>query len=438
MKSNNKFLIIIFFIVFLCLPLAGCYDSTEIDEEVYALAIGVDKGVSNMIRVTVQYATYKEGGGSQGSGGGGGDSSGGENKADSGEVDGTIVSTVEAPSLLEGINFFNLSSNRQISLFHAKMLVISEEYAREGVMSYIESLARYREIRESMRVVVCRGTAEEFIKESSDFIGTNMSKGMELGFYQSRNTGYFPDIFFHDFYSALLSPYGQPVAIYAGVNRFDQLAEPGGNGPALRTETDIKPGQIPRKGGSKSELFGTAVFDGDKMVGALFKDETRFYLMAVGKLHWGVFSLEDKRNPGYVYIIEIANSRKPEIRVRFAEGIPVIDLKLKLEADIVSIQSRIDYESLSLIGELEKSAEEYFREGIKKTIEKTQNELNSDIFFFGKKASGSFRTIQELENYNWLKHYREAEVNVDVDVKLRRTGFLFETAPVRSASSAKN
>jgi spore germination protein KC len=44
-----------------------------------------------------------------------------------------VVSTVEAPSLLEGINLLNAAVNRQVSLMHAKMLVFSEEYAREGV-----------------------------------------------------------------------------------------------------------------------------------------------------------------------------------------------------------------------------------------------------------------------------------------------------------------
>ncbi len=57
-----KYCLIFVLIIIVCLPMAGCYDAIEIDEEVYTLAIGVDKGVNNMIRVTFQYATYKEGG----------------------------------------------------------------------------------------------------------------------------------------------------------------------------------------------------------------------------------------------------------------------------------------------------------------------------------------------------------------------------------------
>jgi len=433
MTKAYRFLASLLMALFFCLPLNGCYDSIEIDEEVYALAVGIDKGVSNIIRVTVQYATYKDGGGGSG-GGGGGESGGGGGGEESGEVNGTVVSTVEASSLLEGISMLNLSSNRQISLYHTKMLVFAEDYAREGVIRYVEPLARYREVRESMRVVVCKGSAEEFIKKSSDFIGANAAKGMEMSFYQSQNTGYFPDVFFHDFYSSLISPYGQCTAIYAGVNEFKQLDSQEKEKPELYTDVDLEPSQIPRKGGSKSEFFGTAVFDGDKMVGYLLQNETRFYLIAIGKFKWGVFTFEDKRSPGDVYILEITSSKRPETKVRFEEGMPVIDLKISLEAELISNQSRIGYEALDNLAEMEIEVKKYFRDGIKRTIEKTQQEWNSDIFFFGKKAAAQFRTIQDMEDYNWLKHYQDAEVHVDVDVKVRRSGFLYKTMPIQSTS----
>jgi len=438
MQKVHRFFFAFLIAMFFSLSLSGCYDSTEIDEEVYALAVGVDKGVSNIIRVTIQYATYKDGGGGQKSGGGGnGESAGGGKEEESGEVDGTVVATVEAPSLLEAINMLNLSSNRQISLFHTKMLVFSEDYAREGVMRYVEPLARYRQVRDSMRVVVCQGTAEEFIKKGSDYVGANMSKGMELSFYQSQNTGYFPDVFFHDFYASVLSPYGQSTAIYAGVNDFKQLEVPTNRELKLVTDLDMKPGQIPRKGGSKSEFFGTAVFDGDKMVGYLLQNETRFYLIATGKFQWGTFTFKDPQSPNYAFLLEITNSRKPEVEFRFEEGVPVIDLKIGLEAELVSSQSRINYEDLDRIAELETEVEKYFCDGIKRTIDKTQQEWNSDIFFFGKKAAAQFRTIQEMESYNWLQHYHQAEVNVDVDVKIRRSGFLFKAMPIQSTSAGQ-
>jgi spore germination protein KC len=426
-----KLRIILAVILMLSLPLSGCYDATEIDEEVYALAIGVDKGVNNMIRVTFQYASYKDGGGMGQGGGGGGDE-------ESGEVDGTVVSTVEASSLLEGLNLLNAAVNRSISLMHAKMLVFSEDYAREGVSRYVDPLVRFREVREFMRVVVCKGKAEDFILNNKTFIGSNPAKSIDLMFEQSKNSGYFPDVIFNDFYVDLLTPYGQPSAVYAGVNDFKQLAEASGNvEPTLNTKVEHEPGSIPRKGGTKKELFGTAVFDGDKMVGRLLQNETRFFLMGIGEFRRGFFTLEDPNHPGYVIVIEALLDRNPQIKARFEQGIPIIDMLVTLDVDIVSIQSRSHYETMKNIEELESIVEAYFDKGLKDVITKTQREWNADIFHFGKKIAGRFRTIEELEAYNWASHYEEAKVNTKVNVSIRRSGYVYGAEPIRSTTSVE-
>lgn len=422
-----KKIIALVIICLLCLGLPGCYDAIEIDEEVYTLAIGVDKGVNNAIRVTFQYATYQEEGGG-GMGGGG---------EESGEVGGTIVATVEAESLLEAINIINASVNRQISLMHAKMLVLSEEFAREGVGKYIEPLTRFREVRELMRIVVCKGKAQDFIKENKAFIGSNPSKALELMFEQSKNTGYFPDVTFGDFYVDLLTPYGQPVAAYGAVNEFELIDKAVGNTEApLDTETDIEPGDIPRTGGTNKEVFGLAVFDGDRMVGSLSQNETRFFLMVIGEFQRGFFTLVDENEPGLIYVVEAQLARKPRISASMENGVPVIGLELKLDIDIISIQSRRHYEKLDNIDEFENNLQAYFEQGLKETIDKTQV-YNSDIFHFGKKVAGSFGTIQELDDYNWIKHYQEAEVNVSVIVDARRSGFIYGATPIRSTGSKK-
>lgn len=415
-------------IFLLSLGLPGCYDAIEIDEEVYALSIGVDKGINNAIRVTFQYATYNEDSG----GGMGG------NGEESGEVGATIVSTVEAASLLEAINIMNASVNRQVSLMHVKMLVFSEEFAREGVGKYIEPLSRFREVRELMRIVVCKGKAQDFIKETKAFIGSNPSKALELMFEQSKNSGYFPDMIFGDFYVDLLTPYGQPVAAYAGVNDFTQLDEGSKNEQSpLKPELDIEPGDIPRTGGTKKEIFGLAVFDGDRMVGTLSQNETRFFLMGIGEFQRGFFTFVDENEPELIYVIEAQLARKPSINARMENGVPIIGLDLKLDADIISIQSRRHYEMLDNIDEFESKLQVYFERGIKDTIEKTQIEHNADIFHFGKKVAANFMTIQELDDYNWIKHYQEAVVNVSVSVNARRTGFIYGATPIRSTESKK-
>jgi spore germination protein KC len=61
-----------FILIILMLNLTSCYDAIEINNMLHVVAIGVDRGVSDKWRLTLQFPTIKgSGGGSQSSGGGG-------------------------------------------------------------------------------------------------------------------------------------------------------------------------------------------------------------------------------------------------------------------------------------------------------------------------------------------------------------------------------
>lgn len=430
MRKHNL-LAIFLLLACVCTLFTGCSsDSEEIDDQVYTLVIGADKGTENRVRLTIQYPTYKSGGGgdkANGSSGGGGD--GGE----TGEVDGTIVETVEAPSILEAVNLLNTSVPRKISFIHAKMFVFSEDFARDGIGSYLEPMARFRETRRIMQVVVCRGKAEDFIKENKVLIGSSIAKTMELMATQSFETGYFPFSTFHDFYTGVLSPYGQACAAYAGINDFKNMKneEDVKEAAALRSENGFLPGEIPRQGGTKGELVGTAVFNGDRMVGSLDSYETRYFLMVIGKYQRGIITISDENEPGAAIPLDVRLGRKPEIRGHFEDGKPVIDIHLSIESDLGAVQSRIQYEKLSKINDLNDYIARIIQRGVENTIEKTKKELESDIFSFGRYFAGYFTTIQEFEEYDWLQHYREAKVNVSVEADVRRTGTIVGTASIK-------
>lgn len=413
---------------------SGCTsDSNEIDDQVYVLAIGTDRGVDNKLRLTVQYPTYKGGGG----GGGGtemsGGGSGGGDK-ESGEVSGTIVETVEASSILEGINLLNTSTTRRLSLVHIKMIVFSEDFARAGIGNYLEPLARFRETRRIAQVVVCRGSAEDFIKENKTLIGGSVSKALELMVTESANTGFFPHTPFHNFYKEILSSYEQAYAAYAGVNDFKKLKPLSNSDRApLKTQFEVLPGEEPRKGDLKNEYFGTAIFDGAKMVGSLNSYETRYLLLVKGEYQKGIMTIEDSEKPGAAIPLDIRLGRKPKIKVTFENGTPLIDIKLNIEADIGAIQSRTPYEKLSKINDLNKQIENTIQDGVKKMIEKTQKEWGSDVMAFGRFAARNFFTIQEFEDYNWIEHYRDAKVTVEVEANVRRTGLMFSASPIKNS-----
>jgi len=431
-KISSLFLVVTFFFM----TLTACGDANEVDNAIYPISIGIERGTNYKIRVVIQYQTYKGGGSSQDQKSGKGDTS------KQYQVEGANIHAIEASSFLEAINMLNIAISRKVMLTHAKMLVISEEFAREGIEEYVAPIRRFREVRPTMQVVVVNKDVESFIRDNKANIGESLPKSIELMLSQSQEHGFFPSVTFHEFYETMVSPYAEPYTIYAGMNTMElpPLNEAEQNKIAkspIILEKGFLPGEIPRAGTAKREYVGSAVFSGGKMVGTLDNYETRYMLMVTGKFNRGIMTCIDKREPTNVIPLEIRLGRKPKIGVKIQNGKTLIDLKLKIEADVGAIQSRIQYEDINMIKELNNNVKEVIQNGIKKTIEKTQKELKSDIFNFGYYAAKNFSTIQKFEEYDWLGKYPDADVNVSIDVNIRRTGLLVKSAKIITPSKNK-
>lgn len=424
-KASKVIVLLITFVYIL----TGCTtDSKNIDDQAYAIMVGIDKGVDNKIRLTVQFPTYKGGGNGSSLGGGGGNS----DEKEHGLVDGTIVASIECATVLEGINLLNTSTSRHISLVHCKAIIFSEQLAQDGINFYLSDFARFRETRRIANIGVCRGKAEEYIMENKTLIGDNIFKSIELSFSQSKNSGLFPMMGFTNFYKSTISPYSQAYSIYMGINNFKNLQNSDKEkNPPLKTHENYYPGDVPKKGNLKQEMIGTAIFNGDKLAGTLNAEETRYFLMVVNEFRHGILTIEDKRHPGMAIPFDLRPGRKPDIKVRFDKSTPIIDVNLNIEADIVGIQSGMHYESTDRIKELSDLLKDTIEGGVSKTIKRVQKQMGTDIFGFGYYAASKFITINDLEKYNWLSHFIDAKINVSVRTNIRRTGLVAETVPVR-------
>jgi spore germination protein KC len=403
--------------------LTSCFDAKEIDEQAFVLSVGIDQGISNKWRVTLQFPTMQ---GESGGGGGGGGQSAGSKGA------GYSVVSIEAPSFIDGINMLESSIPRRLSFDHMKFIVVSEEMAKSGKLGeYIAPIRRYRQIRNSSHVIIARGSADEFVNELEPLIGVKISKSQELFFIIPGETAYFPHVMLEDLYDGFKCTYRQPIAVLGGVNNFNNIKETG-----EKWGTEFKPGggylagQLPRKGGSSIELFGTAVFDGDIMVGELSGDETRLMLMGRGEFERGFFGIPDPKKPELLVPLDVRLKKSNrKVSAKIENGKPNIHLKLDLEGDILAVQSRINYESPELKPVLEKAFEQYIKTGLDELISKTKA-LKVDILQFGRKAVWNFNTIQEWEKYNWIAQYEKSEITTEVSFTIRRTGTMLNNSPI--------
>ncbi|NLX64754.1 MAG: Ger(x)C family spore germination protein [Clostridiaceae bacterium] len=415
-------------LVSLLLPLfiTGCFDSHEIGDYAYVTALGIEKGVSNTFRLTFQIPKFGQSGGSSSEEESGSDG-GGKNE----EME---IITLDASSLLSAVAITNSNLSKDLNFMHLKLIVISEELAMSDMLEEtIAPLTRYRHIRRTTNVIVCKDKTEDFIKELKPYPGELITTTIEELFEKSGKTGYFHQSTLNDLYCEIKSPYHALLVAYGSINKEDNLKSEGG---FFKGESSIPgnyyAGEIPRKGGPKIELFGSVVFDGDKMVGKLTGFETQMLHLVRGELKFGLFTITDPEKPDVVIPLDITEFEKPVIKIDLTGEKPKIHVKLKFEGDIVSIQSGIDYEKPEKLPIVEDTFEKNLIKGIKDTFEKCK-EMKADVFDFGTTAAMQFWTIPEWEEYNWLEKFSQSELEVDVDFTIRRTGRLLQSESIISS-----
>lgn len=456
MRSKAYALLVIFMVSF---TLTACFDSHEIGDFVYVSVMGIDKGEIENYKFTFQMPEFTISGL-------GGEGGGGKEE---------IVSfiTLDAPSLLSAAQIANTSISKKLNFMHLKAIIISEDLAISGKAGdYITPLLRYRQIRKSTIVIVCKDKAQEFVEAIEPYSGELVTQTLEQLMQKSEETGYFPEITLNKFYEGLKAPYHALLGMYGAVNKEagqksedsksdgesgkqgedanakNKQDESSNNKEQQDSEKDKEnkkqkdntkkngnyyAGDIPRTGGKKIELFGSTLFDGDKMVGKLTGLETQMLLLARGELKHAPFAISDPKESQHQISLEVNEFEKPAIKIDMSNiNKPIINLKIKIEGSITEIQSGINYESIENKKIVEEAMERYLTEGIERTFAKCK-ELKTDVFIFGPVAAKYFLTIPEWEEYNWLSKFSESELKVEVDFTVRRTGKSIKTMPIFSS-----
>lgn len=480
MKLKKTKILIYFFLLLTVFFLSGCFDSAEIDDEVYPLFIGLDKGDENSLIMTVKYPVYTENGDEI--------SLESDEENDDGEgisLGDRNIHSIETSSILQGIDMLGMIISRQISLKHVKGVVFSEELSKEGIRKYLSSFIKYSETRQTMRVIVSKSSAKDFIIGYSTGIGESLSKSIELMKSQAKHTGYFAQTELFQFYFNIISPYSSAFTGYAygkinnqeddeGQSEGDDNDDDNDDGDdddddvndnddddddddnvnddddddvdddnddddkegsysesddnqMFRPEVEFEPGEIPLKVGEQREFAGTAIFKKDKMVGTLNPDETKYFKMIRNEFKRGFLTFKDPTDSQKAIIIDARLGRPTNIDTSIDENRTLINITLEIEGDLSSIQSRVNYEELKVLESLRKKMAKNISKNVLAVLTKVQKEYEADIFGFGKKLAKHFRTIQEFEEFNWDENFKNAKITLNTNVHLRRTGLVIDS-----------
>lgn len=415
-------IIIVAVLIISTLITTGCFGAHEVDEILYVMVLGFDKNKTQEGKydMTFQIAAPREiaAEGSKGE-----------------EV--SVVLTITAETLAEARTLLNSIGSRSAIWSHIKVIVIGDELAREGVMNILGPINRFREFRGSVYIVVVNGdTAQNFIRKNKPKIDIIPSRFYEAMMMSADETSYYPRTNLYDFYGRLKSGSAAPIAALGGVPSAETTTQPSEKrNPPSRADS-YKAGNIPQAGrdtkddggGGAVEFLGTAVFLRDKMVGTLSGQESRLAAILSGKFERGLFSIDDPLEPKKNINVNLRLGRSPKLSADIIDGKAYLRAKIFLEGEQTSITSGINYEVKEYRPLLEQQITFLIKRDMLAMLRKTQG-MKGDVVGFGYHARSNFRTLDEFMKIDWEELYSQAEIEVEVETKIRRTGLMWRTMP---------
>lgn len=370
---NIKKVLIIFlslFIVFF--SLSAPYSTRNIDKLAYVLALGLDIGNSNTLKLSVQLA--KPSNGSNGS---------------SGTAYEKIVNSVECASIEAGISLLNSYISRRLDLSHCKAIVISEKLAHKGVSEYMYTLLSSPRTSPHASIIISKIPSEDL-----------PSRFYEITLASNEYTSYTQNVTLINFFSDCVDSFKNPVATLGSSS------------------------SLPISPADNIENIGLAVFKNDILVGELNAEESILHMMVSNKLKSCTISIPNPIGDSESINLSIKLAHNTKNSVSLVNGTPFISSAVKINAKIESATQKSSYGNSSYYSKeniqlIEESCNQYLKKALNDYLYKTAKEYNCDIDGFGKYAVKYFTTIQDWQAYNWLDNFQNSTFNVNVETTIK-------------------
>jgi spore germination protein KC len=370
--------------------LTGCWDHRELSEISVVVGMAVDKGEDDKYILTVEGINAKEL----------------SDKTSSGFAP-SIVFTLEGDTLAEVSRKLNIGISKHLIYSHMKVLVINEEVVRDGLLDFLDFLERNREIRDDFNIVIARNAKAADIlnvtylvqKSSSLKIHTQLRSLVE-------DWGGDPNIRLNDIIKAYTSSGKRGVMAALTIkgdsrkgNSVDNMKR---SSPAAMVIVD-----------------SLAILKHDTLLGFLPVEDTRNYLWVTNQLERTAITAGCSKDR-FITVRIFNNITKTKGKVE--KGRAVFNLKIRAEAYLDSTQCKDDMTQLKTFKKFEELTEKRIKRNLQTTIKKLQQEYEPDIFGFGEVLyRQDYKDFKRIEK-NWDSHFKDAIVNVDVKVQLRRSG----------------
>ena len=401
----------------------------NIDDLSYAVAIGVDVGKTAKYRISLQLTTMessatesaisdsRSGSSSQGS-----ESSSNPVGSSGSTSSNYIIQTVETDSIDSALNITNSYINKTINLSHCKILLVSEEIAKQGVEPLVNSLINKVETRPDCSIIVSEIPDGEFSDKDKPKIEELISKYYDVASNLETGRGYSETIKLNEFYLTLNDTFYQPYASLGTTYNTTKNT----NDKNVSSNLDTQSKTLVTNSEKQSvEVMGLAVFKKDKLVGNLTANQTLSHQLITNELDFSTLNIPSPFNPNETLDIYISSFKSPQIKVYIQNGSPFVQLNLFVAARIVSFNSYhinlLTEENLNII---QSTVKQHLENQIYDYLNTSAKEYNSDTSGLGRYAVKNFKTTEDWNNYNWLENYQNSTFKVNVDISIKTGNLL--------------
>lgn len=439
---KKKFIIIlILFVVFITFiaGFSNSYISRRIEHLAYALVLGIDKGEKAKLKISTQFINVP--------------SSSSGASSDSSQI---ILTSCEANSMFSGLNLLNSYIGKEINLAHCSVVVFSEEIAKEGISSEIYSLINNEEIRSSANIVVTNCKAYDYINNSKPNLENLTSKYFDTFDITSKLTGYFSNITLGNFFNNLSESNSDPIAVLGGLNSTARSEEgkassnsseesssssKSGNSNNINGETsnsnsssqdieeqekqeietnqnNLVAGKSSIVGGRGTENLGLAIFSGDKYIGELTAWESICHSLITNSIDTCIISVEDPLVENKQLEIQLSPNKKSKITSNIENGAININIELNLIANIISLNSNINYEDTDTINKISTATQNRLNDELNKYFDKTARKYNVDIDKYYLSILKYFPYQKNFDNFNYKEKLKNANFNCNTHVNI--------------------
>lgn len=357
--------------------LTSCWDRLDIEENAFILGVGIDKAEEEgKVIVTFQIALP---------------SASGPNAT--GQEESAWSVSIESKNVFQAANKLLGVTNLTPTFQHCQVLLFGEEYARQGIGDTVDFFFRNPNIRRKTTVAVIRGG------EAKDALNLKVKTARTSATYLAK----------------IMKDHSSHNLSISNYNDIGRLHINFVNGSPITLQS-IKPQK------DHAVISGEGVFKDLKLIGWFNEREIEGIHWIRGDIRSGEITISLPESQGGYISLNVFNTQS-SLKPILEDGKLTAKCHIEIEGDIIEIKNpakRVISEDT--INTWEQAFKSYIKELTHMAYMKARDVLKTDTFDLDLKMSNYYPIFWSENKDQWDSIYKNSELDVDVEVKIRRLG----------------